>query len=101
MLWLWKADGTGPSDQPGRGWELLVEFSEQGTFRNWRVGTYRTTLTVSDVIAARRKLHYYQPDVLRELGLSEEQHGIEKLAHWTFGDNRNNREHELYALSLM
>lgn len=25
ILWLWKPDGTGPSDQPGLGWELSPE----------------------------------------------------------------------------
>lgn len=34
LLWLWKPDGTGPSDQPGLGWELFLAFNEQGGFRN-------------------------------------------------------------------
>lgn len=77
ILWLWKPDGTGPSDQPGLGWELFLAFNEQGRFRNWRVGTYQTPLTLTDLAAACRKSQYrVDVNLLKELGLSQDQHGI-------------------------
>lgn len=51
LLWLWKADGTGPSDQRGQGWELFLELDNQGMVSNWRIGTFRTSLTPADAIA--------------------------------------------------
>ena len=77
LLWLWKADGTGLSDQSGQGWEIYLSFDERRSFRNWRIGGYRSTLTVPDVIAATRKFEYRAgQELLGELGLLKEQHGI-------------------------
>lgn len=58
LLWLWKADGTGPSGQSGQGWEVFLSFNQRGKIDTWRVGTYRTALTVSDVISVARKAGY-------------------------------------------
>jgi len=100
MLWLWKSDGTGPSDQPGQGWELFLEFNQQGTFRNWWVGTYRTTLTVADVVAATRKFEYrFGEDLMRQLGLSSEQHAIEnKRFYCSRPPSRPDRKCEIIQL---
>lgn len=77
LLWLWKADGTRLSDQHGQGWELLLSFDKQGAYRNWRIGGYRSALTLSDAIAATRKFEYrVGEDLLGELGFLKEQHGI-------------------------
>ena len=77
LLWLWKANGTGLSDQAGQGWEIYLTFDKRQSFRNWRIGGYRSTLTVPDVIAATRKFEYrVGQELLGELGLLEEQHGI-------------------------
>jgi hypothetical protein len=60
LLWLWKGDGTGPSDQPGKGWELFLEFDEQGQCQHWRVGSYRKrtkrAAAASDSLATSRGL---------------------------------------------
>jgi hypothetical protein len=79
LLWLWKPDGTGPSEQSGQGWELYLSFGhdKQRSFRDWRVGGYQSTLTIPDVIATTRKFEYrYRQELLGELGLLHEQHGI-------------------------
>ena len=77
LLWLWRPDGTGPSDQPGQGWEMFLSFHSQGSLRNWRIGEYHSTLTVPDVIAVTRKFEYrFGDQLLGELGLLKEQHGI-------------------------
>jgi hypothetical protein len=77
LLWLWKADGTVLSDQSGQGWEIYLSFDERRSFRNWRIGGYQSRLTVPDVIAATRKFEYRAgQELLGELGLLKEQHGI-------------------------
>lgn len=79
LLWLWKADGTGPSEQSGQGWEIYLSFGhdQQRSFRDWRVGGYRSTLTIPDVMATTRKFEYrFGQGLLGELGLLNEQHGI-------------------------
>jgi hypothetical protein len=79
LLWLWKADGTGPSEQSGQGWEMYLSFGhdKQRPFREWRVGGYRSTLTVPDVMATTRKFEYrFGQELLGALGLLQEQHGI-------------------------
>jgi hypothetical protein len=79
LLWLWKADGTGPSEQSGQGWEMYLNFShnEQRSFRDWRVGGYQSTMTIPDVMAITRKFEYrFGQGLLGELGLLLEQHGI-------------------------
>lgn len=77
LLWLWKPDGTGLSDQQGQGWEIFLSFDSQGAYRNWRIGGYRTNLTLSDAIAATRKYEYRVGEgLLGELGFLKEQHGI-------------------------
>jgi hypothetical protein len=79
LLWLWKADGTGLSEQSGQGWEIYLSFrhDKQRSFRNWRIGGYRSTLTVPDLIATTRKFEYrFGQELLGELGLLNEQHGI-------------------------
>ncbi len=76
LLWLWEAGGTGPSGQPGQGWEVFLSFNQRGKFENWRVGTYRTVLTVSDVISVARKARYAMESMTEHLGLSAQQHGI-------------------------
>jgi hypothetical protein len=76
LLWLWKADGTGVSDQPGQGWEVFLSFNLTGEMQNWRVGTYRTLLTVSDVIRATRQADYNLKIITEDLGLSAQQHRI-------------------------
>ena len=79
LLWLWKADGTGPSEQSGLGWEIYLSFShdKQRSYSDWRVGEYRSTLTVPDVIATTRKFEYrFGQELLGALGLLQEQHGI-------------------------
>ena len=77
LLWLWKANGTGLSDQAGQGWEIYLSFDKQQSFRNWRIGGYRSTLTVPDAIAATRKFEYrVGQELFGELGLLNEQHGI-------------------------
>jgi len=45
LLWLWKADV-----QTGQEWEVFLSFNQRDKFETWRIGTYRTLLTVSDVI---------------------------------------------------
>jgi len=98
LLWLWKADGTGPSDQPGQGWELFLEFNERGMFQNWRSGTYRSTVALPDVIAASRKFQYrFGEDLIRELGISRERHEIGEISFWNI-PNRNPRKNEIVAL---
>lgn len=79
LLWLWKADGTGLSEQSGQGWEIYLLFGhdKQRSFRNWRIGGYRSALTVPDVIATTRKFEYrFGQELLGELDLLQEQHGI-------------------------
>jgi len=79
LLWLWKADGTGPSEQSGQGWEMYLSFGHdrQRSTPSWRIGGYRSTLKVSDVIATTRKFEYrFGQELLGELGLLLEQHGI-------------------------
>jgi hypothetical protein len=79
LLWLWNAAGTGPSEQSGQGWEIYLFFGndKQRSFRNWRIDGYRSTLTVPDVIATTRKFEYrFGQELLGELGLLNEQHGI-------------------------
>lgn len=99
MLWLWKPDGTVLSDQPGQGWELFIEFSEQGSFRNWRVGSYRTALTIADVIAATRKFQYrLSESLVRELGISLEQHALEERRSPRWFLHPDNREREILVL---
>lgn len=108
LLWLWKADGTGLSDQSGQGWELLLNFNLSGQLTDWRIGTYRTSLTVADVVAVGRKYQYQMTaDLMKELGLSKEQHQIgdrSRNATVTFGpiplvDNKpSSRERELAML---
>ncbi|OQW62747.1 MAG: hypothetical protein BVN29_18490 [Nitrospira sp. ST-bin5] len=73
FLWLWKPDGTGPSDKQGDGWELFLAFNEKGIVRNWRVGSYQTSLTIADVVRACRIV---RASILDELGLAAHQHGI-------------------------
>jgi hypothetical protein len=77
LLWLWKPDGTGLSEKQGEGWELFLSFNEKGQFSRWRIGSYRTTLTVPEVIAATRKFEYrFGAELLNHLGLLKEQHEI-------------------------
>lgn len=76
LLWLWKADGTGPSGQAGQGWEVFLSFNQEGKFATWRVGTYRTVLTVPDVISVARDAGYAPEIITEDLGLSAQQHGI-------------------------
>ncbi len=107
LLWLWKSDGTGPSDQSGQGWELFLAFNERGAFRNWRIGAYRTTLMVADVIAAVRKNGYrFDRVLLQDLRLSDEQHLLERPSFWyvstssgvTISNASRTRWHELYNM---
>ena len=79
LLWLWKADGAGPSEQSGQGWEMYLSFGhdKQLSFPYWRVGGYRSTLTIPDVMATTRKFEYrFGQGLLGKLGLLNEQHGI-------------------------
>lgn len=79
LLWLWKPDGTGPSNQPGQGWELYLSFGhdKKRSIDGWRVGGYRSILTISDVSMATRRFEYrFGKALLEELGLLNEQHGI-------------------------
>lgn len=108
LLWLWKADGTGLSDQSGQGWELLLNFNLSGQLTDWQIGTYRTSLTVADVAAIGRNRRYHMTaDLVKELGLSREQHEIGDrsrnatvIIHGiTFVDNKpSSRERELAML---
>lgn len=77
LLWLWKPDGTGLSEKQGEGWEVILSFDERGQFKRWRVGSYRTTLTVPEIVSATRKFEYRFGDgMLGHLGLLKEQHQI-------------------------
>jgi hypothetical protein len=87
LLWLWKADGTGPSERADRGWELILSFNDEDNLVGWKVGTYRTGLTLADVITATRKASYVNNDILvDELGLGASQHGIATRNDITLSD---------------
>src|SRR5437868_7062371 len=58
VFWLIRSDGGGPSDRPDEGWEFTLFFDSNGQLLETRVGTYRTPLTVADVMTAARKVGY-------------------------------------------
>lgn len=77
MLWLLKRDVSAPWLQSDEGWELLLSFDDLGTLTDRQWGSYRTPLTIGNVLTVARKLGYSNTEqLLTELGLGAQQHGI-------------------------
>jgi hypothetical protein len=86
MLWLWKRDVSGPWAQSDEGWELLLSFDDRGNLTDRRWGSYRTSVTIGNVMAVTRKVGYSNTaQLLSELGLGGQQHGLDTEGTTLFG----------------